>query len=778
MRPSAVMTSASRAQSFCIVHPGSVLNDGRIRLGARQVHVASDARGEETLSFDRVFEAHTSQEVVFEEVARAPLLDVVARLTSCAFIAFGASGGGKSFAITGGVQRFADRGLIPRGVSALFEALSARADRADYEVSVSFYEVYKDNVLDLLASNRGQAVVAPGMEAMRAIRRRVLAESDAYHLLFQGDANRHFERLPLNHETSRGHVFYVVHVGHLPSRREASACFADLAAVVALRDHATSSVARGLDALRSVVEALHAGAAADFEASQLTRQLQEWLQPRVEQARVALLTPLRWNEAQLEENCAWLGFAQVAREALQGGHAAHQAPAGQEPEDRAWDASLGWPGQWPSTAFPCDFVGHTPAPAASEAGCRSTAASTAFSVSAGAGRDAVRGPFGACARALRAADEAEPPWMFGLEPMGGPAAAPAPEARAEEPELAPSQWARAGMLDGSFGVRGGARQEDQDPGRVEVHTHERCSTPPPKMRNPLVEEPGDDTSSEGCCGNRRESIRMPPLPLSSITASCTAAMALASTPPLPAALEGIDTATSTSSWQPTTPPRQAAMRWGSPELPSSTSQVFLAQGGLKPLSLQPPPVPCMDAKLPLAQPWPEAPVRSVSQQLLLMPRASSPQLHVAHRRRVATPPRAASPSLAHLARPIHAGASTPPIVVERGPLRSMSPQRLPFAASPMVGARTVVVAQSAAAPACMVTQSMAMPPGIAQSLAASPGVISRSVAVPPGSTAHSAAVAPAVATAVAPTPATEAHAVAVQPRAAASEEELLLPHLP
>ena len=41
------------------------------------------------------------------------------------------------------------------------------------------------------------------------------SESDAYHLLFQGDSNRHFERLPANAETSRGHTFFNVSIEHL-----------------------------------------------------------------------------------------------------------------------------------------------------------------------------------------------------------------------------------------------------------------------------------------------------------------------------------------------------------------------------------------------------------------------------------------------------------------------------------------------------------------------------------------------------------------------------------
>eukprot|EP00928_Gymnodinium_smaydae_P017938 TRINITY_DN16840_c0_g4_i1.p1 TRINITY_DN16840_c0_g4~~TRINITY_DN16840_c0_g4_i1.p1 ORF type:complete len:1085 (-),score=164.11 TRINITY_DN16840_c0_g4_i1:112-3366(-) len=324
-----------QTKSYCILHPGSELDSARF--SASDIHLELDAGFDgagsasgsspgggagrrESFLFDRVFPPKTSQDRVFQDVARDPVMASLDSFVSVAFVAMGATGGGKTFAITGGAKRFADRGLIPRSISTLFEALGARLDRDDFEVSVSFYEIYKDAVVDLLSERRrrvtvendGQGPVLVGLQKQKAA-----TESDAYHLLFQGDSNRHFERLPANPETSRGHVFYVLHVAHVPSGRETNLSFIDLAAPISTRNHATASIVRSLDALRATVSAIRGNRKPPFEASVLTQLLQPWLQPCPgSKVQLVLVSPVKYMDEQAKEQHEWLLFARLAREAL------------------------------------------------------------------------------------------------------------------------------------------------------------------------------------------------------------------------------------------------------------------------------------------------------------------------------------------------------------------------------------------------------------------------------------------------------------------------------
>lgn len=350
---------------YCVIHPDTEQGSSKFCYSDQWVDVEHQASKsprptKESYKFDRVFTPGCSQEKVYQEVAKQAVLDALRNISSAAFIAVGPSGAGKTFLITGGAKRFADRGLIPRSISTLFDALSARPDAVDFQVSISFYEIYKDSVVDLLtppgrrvpwpvdgaaaeggadglscahssaAAGEGAcAVVPPGLERCPAE-----TESDAYQLLFHGDSHRHFDMLLRNAETSLGHVFFVVYLKHTPTAREAALTFVDLAAEIGIRSHAAMSISWSLNALRAAVAAMRDGRTPPFGASLLTRLMRPFLQVGpLSPPCLAFLHPVHLTEATLEEQREWLSFAAHIREAMspagtaEGMEEAHPAPA-------------------------------------------------------------------------------------------------------------------------------------------------------------------------------------------------------------------------------------------------------------------------------------------------------------------------------------------------------------------------------------------------------------------------------------------------------------------
>mmetsp|Transcript_28907 Transcript_28907/g.83824 ORF Transcript_28907/g.83824 Transcript_28907/m.83824 type:complete len:557 (-) Transcript_28907:128-1798(-) len=324
-----MLQHSPRARSYCVIHPESEFTDQKFRHDNR--HVELEGADDAGACFDRVFSARTSQDVIFQEVAKSAVQAAVDRFRSTTFIAFGPSGCGKTFAITGGAKRFADRGLIPRGISALFDTLAARPDRGELDVSISFYELYKGVVIDLLSEKRRKVVIQPSSiddpgcrrapSLVGLLRHGAASESDAYHLLFQGDSSRHFERFPRNPETSRGHVFYVVHLVHAPTSRQATLNFVDLAAAIEHRNPATSAIERSLEALREVLAALRSRRNPDYDASPLTQLLRPCLQPDdpaspEESPGVVLIAPVRYSLQLFDEVRDSLEFARLFQEAI------------------------------------------------------------------------------------------------------------------------------------------------------------------------------------------------------------------------------------------------------------------------------------------------------------------------------------------------------------------------------------------------------------------------------------------------------------------------------
>ena len=54
--------------------------------------------------------------------------------------------------MTGGAERYADRGIIPRTISYLFEQ-SAKSEEMIINLSISYIEIYGNNGYDLLDAN-------------------------------------------------------------------------------------------------------------------------------------------------------------------------------------------------------------------------------------------------------------------------------------------------------------------------------------------------------------------------------------------------------------------------------------------------------------------------------------------------------------------------------------------------------------------------------------------------------------------------------------------------
>jgi len=78
----------------------------------------------------QVVQANTAQLTsfvcqVFDSLARELLLGTLEGINATIF-AYGQTGSGKTFTITGGPERYADRGLIPRSISFLFQSISQR----------------------------------------------------------------------------------------------------------------------------------------------------------------------------------------------------------------------------------------------------------------------------------------------------------------------------------------------------------------------------------------------------------------------------------------------------------------------------------------------------------------------------------------------------------------------------------------------------------------------------------------------------------------------------
>eukprot|EP00434_Breviolum_minutum_P024244 symbB.v1.2.021407.t1/scaffold1813.1/size100325/3 len=118
-------------------------------------------RGSETVNnqveeyhfrFAKVFGPAATQREVFDRVAKDLVLGALDGV-NCSIFAYGQTGSGKTYTICGDHK---ERGIIPRALHSLFEAIEGREDGVDYSVSLSFIEVYKEVGYDLLSKDFGR----------------------------------------------------------------------------------------------------------------------------------------------------------------------------------------------------------------------------------------------------------------------------------------------------------------------------------------------------------------------------------------------------------------------------------------------------------------------------------------------------------------------------------------------------------------------------------------------------------------------------------------------
>ena len=93
----------------------------------------------------------TRQETVFNEVAK-DVIDGCFEGYNGTIFAYGQTGSGKTFTITGGAERYADRGIIPRTLSYIFDHVKRTTDH-QFKVNISYLEIYNANGYDLLDEN-------------------------------------------------------------------------------------------------------------------------------------------------------------------------------------------------------------------------------------------------------------------------------------------------------------------------------------------------------------------------------------------------------------------------------------------------------------------------------------------------------------------------------------------------------------------------------------------------------------------------------------------------
>ena len=161
---------------------------------------------------------NASQEDVYTTVGEEAVVAALDGYNST-IMAYGQTGAGKTFTMTGGQGSYQQRGLVPRAVSDLYKRLSQTRGTLGV-VRVSYAEIYNESFIDLLCPSTESSemcvmedATASGGVFVKGLSTHLAStEEEALALLFEGEANRAIAEHQLNKASSRSHTIFTLSI--------------------------------------------------------------------------------------------------------------------------------------------------------------------------------------------------------------------------------------------------------------------------------------------------------------------------------------------------------------------------------------------------------------------------------------------------------------------------------------------------------------------------------------------------------------------------------------
>jgi len=278
-------------------------------------------------AFDDVFGMDFSEEQLYERTA-GPMLRSFTNGFNCTILAYGQTGSGKTHTMgTGEIAESGEerQGLVRTFVQDLFKQLS----QYDFQVKVTYLEIYGEKVKDLLASEGStRSDCSKESLTLREDKGRVYVEGlqehikrDAaaiFELLRLGSKNRATAATKANASSSRSHAVFTLHLEQKIQDNKLSSTFTfvDLAGSERVSQTSadgqlqseTININKGLSALGRVINSIaKKDSHVPYRDSKLTRLLQDALGGNSQTLFLACVSPAAAN---IEATCSTLQVLQ------------------------------------------------------------------------------------------------------------------------------------------------------------------------------------------------------------------------------------------------------------------------------------------------------------------------------------------------------------------------------------------------------------------------------------------------------------------------------------
>lgn len=312
---------------------GVVLSTEGVRGSSVELTMGPSALSNKTYHFDKVFSSAADQSMIYDDVV-TPMLDEMLAGFNCTIFAYGQTGTGKTYTMSGDMNdtlgMLSDAaGIIPRVLYALFNKLEM--DDAEASIKCSFIELYNEELRDLISlddsaklkiyednSGKGKSgTIVQGMEECH-----IKSAVQGVKLLQAGSHKRQVAATKCNDLSSRSHTVFTI-TAYIKRQGDNGEDYVsagklnlvDLAGSENIQRSGAENkraaeaglINKSLLTLGRVINALvDRGSHIPYRESKLTRLLQDSLGGQTKTCIIATVSPAKSN---LEETISTLDYA-------------------------------------------------------------------------------------------------------------------------------------------------------------------------------------------------------------------------------------------------------------------------------------------------------------------------------------------------------------------------------------------------------------------------------------------------------------------------------------
>ncbi|KAG5613049.1 hypothetical protein H5410_024330 [Solanum commersonii] len=189
--------------------------------------------GTHSFTFDHVYGSTASPSTAMYQECVAPLVDGLFQGYNATVLAYGQTGSGKTYTMGTGFKDGFQTGLIPHVMNSLFNKIETSKNQAEFQLHVSFIEIHKEEVQDLLdsvsvnksetANGHNGKVNIPGKPPIQiressngvitlagSTERSVRTLKEMADCLEQGSLSRATGSTNMNNQSSRSHAIFTI----------------------------------------------------------------------------------------------------------------------------------------------------------------------------------------------------------------------------------------------------------------------------------------------------------------------------------------------------------------------------------------------------------------------------------------------------------------------------------------------------------------------------------------------------------------------------------------